>query len=154
MASATDLEVRPSMTISSTATVSGPSSLFTRPRNVGQKASLVEATMPLYLEPTLEPERTMPPGNGVITSGTSPIASTAAFGDRQQAGAVVAEDEHVAAAHRVGDDAGGFLDDELAVHHRHAPEAVLAEPLGRLEAVAEKARALAEADPLSDSTPA
>ena len=42
----------------------------------------------------------------------------------------------------------GLLDDELAVHHRHAPIAALAEALGGLEAVAEEARALAEPDPL------
>src|SRR5262249_49739913 len=77
MALATDFDVNPSMTISSTATVSGPSPDFTRPRSVGQNASLVEAMAPLYLEPTLEPERTMPPGNGVMVSGTAPMASTA-----------------------------------------------------------------------------
>ncbi len=78
MASATDLDVRPSMTISSTAMVSASSSDFTAPFSVGQNASLVEATAPLYFEPTFEPERTMPPGNGVITSGTLAMASTAA----------------------------------------------------------------------------
>ena len=83
-----------------------------------------------------------------MTSGTSPIGATAAFGGRQQAGAVVAENEHVAAADRVRHHAGRLLDDELAVHDRDAPVAVLAEPLGGLEAVAEKARALAEAEPL------
>ena len=61
--------------------------------------------MPLYLEPTFEPERTMPPGKGVMTSATSAMASTAASAVSQQAGAVVAEDEQVAAADRVGGDA-------------------------------------------------
>ena len=148
MASATAFEVKPSMTISSTATVSGPSSDFTRPRSVGQKASLVEATVPLYLEPTLEPERTMPPGNGVMHVRHVGDGVDGGFRRLQQPGAVVAEDEQVAAADRVGGDAGRLLDDELAVHDGHAPEALLAEPLGGLEAVAEEARTLAEADAL------
>src|SRR5262249_61421672 len=45
--------------------------------SVGQYASLVEA-LALYLDPTLEPERTIPPGNGTITSATALIAFTAA----------------------------------------------------------------------------
>ena len=66
------------MTISSTDSVPGASSLLVAPRSVGQNASLVDANMPLYLVPTFEPERTMPPGNGVITSSILAIASTAA----------------------------------------------------------------------------
>ena len=38
----------------------------------------MEAASALYFEPTFEPERTMPPGNGMITSGTAAIAATAA----------------------------------------------------------------------------
>ena len=34
--------------------------------------------MPLYLPPTLEPERTIPPGNGMIAPGTLFIAASAA----------------------------------------------------------------------------
>ena len=90
----------------------------------------------------------MPPGNGVMHVRHGADGVDGALGHLQQSGAVVAEDEHVAATHGVGGDAGGLLDDELAVHDGHAPEALLAEALGRLEAVAEEARALAEADAL------
>ena len=51
-------------------------------------------------------------------------------------------------------DAGRLLDDELAVHHGNAPVAVVAELLRGLEAIAEKARSLAETDRFSASTPA
>ena len=131
------------MTISSTATVSGPSSVFTRPRSVGQKASLVEAISALYLEPTLEPERTTPPGNGMMTSGTVADRVDRGLGRGQRPARSSAEDQQVAAADRC-DDAGGLLDDELAVHHRHAPVALAAESLGDLAAVAEEAQVLAE----------
>src|SRR5262249_48730660 len=67
---------------------SSGSAVFTAAFKVGQYASLVEAIWPLYLEPTFEPERTMPPGNGVITSGTSSMARTA----RSQAASTAACD--------------------------------------------------------------
>ena len=55
----------------------GPSWLpATRPARLGQKASLVEACMPAYLAPTFEPERTTPPGNGMMILGTWRIAAT------------------------------------------------------------------------------
>ncbi len=72
------LEGEASITSSSTAPVSGSSCEFGSPRRTGLKASLVEATSVLYFEPTLEPERTMPPGKGRITPGTTEAASTAA----------------------------------------------------------------------------
>ena len=50
----------------------------TRPRRVGQKAVLVLARSALYLLPTFEPDRAMPPGNGRMTSGTARMAATAA----------------------------------------------------------------------------
>ena len=66
------------MTISITLPMSGPSSLWaTSSRSDGQKASLVDAPSAAYLLPTLEPERTTPPGKGMITPGTRFIASTA-----------------------------------------------------------------------------
>ena len=47
-------------------------------RTVGQKGSLVEALRALYLDPTLDPERTTPPGKGMITLGTLRMAAIAA----------------------------------------------------------------------------
>ncbi len=90
----------------------------------------------------------MPPGKRRDHVGHLADGSDRRFCRGQQAGAVAAEDEDVAAADRVGDDAGRLLDDELAVHDGNAPVAALAQPLGGLEAVAEEARALAEPDPL------
>src|SRR5262249_59758351 len=66
------------MTISRTDAASGSSAVLTAPLSVGQYASLVEARTDLYFEPTFEPERAMPPGNGMMTSATRPIAFTAA----------------------------------------------------------------------------
>src|SRR5579871_574346 len=88
MATATASEVNPSITISSTQAASGSSAVSTAPRNVGQKAWLVDAGTPLYFEPTLEPDRTMPPGNGVMVSGTLAIAAVAASAAASVAGAV------------------------------------------------------------------
>jgi hypothetical protein len=68
----------PSMTISMTDSISGVSSVLTRPLSVGQNASLVEANSALYLEPTFEPERTTPPGKGMMTLGILRMASIAA----------------------------------------------------------------------------
>src|SRR5438552_18803763 len=78
IAAATAAGVRPSMTISSTAAMPGSSALSTAPFKVGQYASLVDAGAFLYFDPTLEPERAIPPGNGVMASGTARIAVTAA----------------------------------------------------------------------------
>jgi hypothetical protein len=39
---------------------------------------LVEALAPLYFEPTFDPERAIPPGNGMMTPATWRIALTAA----------------------------------------------------------------------------
>src|SRR5258706_6244565 len=78
MALRTSASVSPSMTISSTAPVSGDNSLLTAPRNVGQNASLVEAGSALYFEPTFEPERTTPPGKGITTPRNFDIDSMAA----------------------------------------------------------------------------
>ena len=46
--------------------------------SAGQKASLVEAISAGYLLPTFEPERTTPPGKGMMVPRTARIASTAA----------------------------------------------------------------------------
>ena len=67
------------MTISITQRVCGVSSVFaTRPTRLGQNASFVDAPSAGYLLPTLEPERTTPPGNGMMTLGSRFIAATAA----------------------------------------------------------------------------
>jgi hypothetical protein len=66
------------MTISRTDAISSSSAVFTTPFRVGLYASLVDAMTPLYFEPTFEPERTMPPGNGAIASATFSIARAAA----------------------------------------------------------------------------
>ena len=47
------------------------------PFSEGQKASLVEAIKALYFDPTLEPDLTTPPGNGVITLSSLLITFTA-----------------------------------------------------------------------------
>src|SRR5258706_8456432 len=78
MAAATASDVNPSITISSTQAASGSSAVSTAPRSVGQKARLVDAGTPLYFEPTLEPDRTMPPGNGMMAAGTFAMAAVAA----------------------------------------------------------------------------
>src|SRR5260221_11233347 len=79
IAAPTSLSVGPAITISSKQPTSGVSSLFfDRPMSVGQNASLVDALAPVYFEPTFEPERTTPPGNGMITAGSLRIAATAA----------------------------------------------------------------------------
>src|SRR5262252_2800488 len=44
----------------------------------GLYASLVDAGSVGYLLPTFDPDRTTPPGNGMITFGTCCIAATAA----------------------------------------------------------------------------
>ena len=79
MAAATAASLSPSMTISITQPMRSSSSLrLASPRSVGQKASLVDAISAGYRLPTFEPERTTPPGNGRITSGSRRIAVTAA----------------------------------------------------------------------------
>ncbi len=98
----------------------------------------------LYLEPTFEPERTMPPGNGMMTSGTLAIAPTAACAAASVRRGAPAHDQEVAAADRLLGQAGRRLAQELAVHHRNAPEMLAAEPLGDLPAVAEIAQRIAE----------
>ena len=105
------------MTISITQPISGVSSDFVAPRKVGQKASLVEAIIALYFEPTFEPERTTPPGNGMITFGTLRIASMAASTAGECRGLMFCQHKKVAAADGAHH-AGGFLAQELAVHHR------------------------------------
>src|SRR5512135_2453225 len=77
IAAATSAALRPSITISSTAPISAVSFVAATPRIVGQKASFVEARSDGYLDPTFEPERTTPPGNGRITFGSCRIAATA-----------------------------------------------------------------------------
>ncbi len=57
----------------------------TTPRSVGAYAVLVLARSALYLLPTFEPERAIPPGNGKITSGHCRIAATAASAARSVA---------------------------------------------------------------------
>src|SRR3981189_2959962 len=70
IAAPTSLSVGPAIPISSTQPASGVRSLFLdRPMSVGQNASLVDALAPVYFEPTFEPERTTPPGNGLSTAG-------------------------------------------------------------------------------------
>ena len=44
---------------------------------VGQNASFVDAINALYLEPTLDPDLTTPPGKGVIIFASFLIASIA-----------------------------------------------------------------------------
>ena len=64
--------VSPSMTISSTLPISGSSAVFDRAlerRAIGVVGRCAHA--PCTSSPTLEPDRTMPPGNGMITSGTA-----------------------------------------------------------------------------------
>ena len=48
---------------------------------------MVDAPKNLYfVDPTFEPEATIPPGNGVIAPGTAAIASTAASAAKSPAG--------------------------------------------------------------------
>ncbi len=76
IAAATAASVRPSMTISITLVTRSSSSVFAASGvSAGQNASLVEAISAGYLLPTLEPERTTPPGKGMITPGTARIAA-------------------------------------------------------------------------------
>ncbi len=117
-----------------------PSSLFVTPLSVGAKASLLEAIMPLYLPPTLEPERTMPPGNGVMTPGTLSIAATAASAARKRLGIAFGQQQQIAAADRFLGHTGRRLDEKFAVHDRHAPEMAVAELLGDLPAITEIAQ--------------
>ena len=144
MAAATASLVSPSMTISSTALMSGPSSLLTTPRSVGAKASLVEAIMPLYLPPIFEPERTMPPGKRHDRAGDLLDRRDGGLGGGQRLGAAVGEQQKVAAADGLLGHAGRRLAEELAVHDRNAPEMPAAELLGDLPAVAEIAQRRAE----------
>src|SRR3954466_15664916 len=78
IASPTAARSRPSITISYTAFTPSGSADATSPRRVGQYASFVLAPSPLYLLPTLLPDRTTPPGNGAITPGTDRTAREAA----------------------------------------------------------------------------
>ena len=140
MAAATAWLVSPSMTISSTALMSGPSWLSTTPRKVGAKASLVDAIMPLYLPPIFEPERTMPPGNGMIAPTTSLDRIDGGLRGGKRVGARSGEQQKVAAAHGLLGHAGRRLAEKLAVHHRNPPEMPAAQLLGNLPAVAEIAQ--------------
>ena len=102
--------VRPSMTISSTDADVGRQLVADRgPSGSGRYASLVEASRPLYFEPTFEPERTMPPGNGMMTRGRLRIAATARSAAASTAGRVAPEDQEIAAADRLLGHAGLVL---------------------------------------------
>lgn len=90
MASATASAVRPSITVSSTQSSPSASALAGRPRRVGHQASLVDAGSALYFEPTLEPERTTPPGKGAMTPGTRRSAATARSAAASAAAALAA----------------------------------------------------------------
>src|SRR6266540_2967290 len=127
VAFSTDARSSPSITISYTAFTPSGSAEFTTPRRVGQYASLVLAFSPLYLLPTLLPDRTTPPGNGMITPGTARIAFAA----------IPAADSFYCAE--------DVFAQELAVHRRHAPVALAVEELADLPAVAEVAEHPADA---------
>ncbi len=86
----------------------------------------------------------MPPGNGVITPSTSSIALTRALAGGKHGGVRLAEHQQIAAADRLLGQAGGRLAEELAVHHRDAPESPAADQLRHLPAVAEESERGAE----------
>ena len=102
----------------------------------------------LYLEPTFDPERTMPPGNGMMTSGTALIALTAASAAASVACALAAHDQQISAADRVLRQAGGRFADKFAVHDRHTPIVFAAKALGDLPAVPEEPQRAAELERL------
>ena len=56
--------------------MSGVKFVAVTPFSVGQNASLDDAISALYFEPTLEPERTTPPGNGMMTPAILRMAAT------------------------------------------------------------------------------
>ena len=70
------------------------------PTSVGQYASLVDASSALYLEPTFEPERTTPPGNGRMTFLTFCIAATARSAAASAACWSLRQDQEISAADR------------------------------------------------------
>ena len=88
------------------------------------------------------PERTMPPGNGMITSGTRGDRRDGGLGCRERASA-----RSRPMIRRLPPPTASLvrpvvvLADELAVHHRDAPVAPAAERLRDLPAVAEIAHA-------------
>ena len=132
------------MTISRTDAMSLSSALRPEPFNVGQYASLVEATTPLYLEPTLEPERAMPPGkrqDDIRHCGDGFHGAFCCGECRLGAGA---HDDDIAAADGGLAEAGRRAANKFAVHHRYAPVLFVPETLGDLPAVAEKAQRVAE----------
>ena len=102
--------------------------------------------MPLYCEPTFEPERTMPPGKGVIAPATPRIASTPASVARIVVSQSSPMIEKIAAADAFLGEADLALDEEFAVHDRHAPVAAPVERLGYLPFVAELAHGVADLD--------
>ena len=139
----------PLMTISSTEfTVSG-SAVAVTARSVGQKASLVDAIMLLIRrEPTLLPLRTTPPGNGRMTPGmTAPSPPRPLRPRRAPRRRCAAEDQEVAAADALHH-AELLLHQELALHHRDPPEALAADHLARLKAVAEEPERRPHAEPV------
>ena len=103
--------------------------------------------MILYLLPTFEPERAIPPGKGRITSGQRLMAATAASAAASVAAGSLPMRMMLPPATplTVPND---LLAKEFAVHHRDAPVAPAADPLGDLPAVAEIAELAADADRL------
>ncbi len=86
----------------------------------------------------------MPPGKGVITPSTSSIALHRALAGGEHRRVRLAEHEQIAAADRLLGQAGGRLAEELAVHHRDAPESPPRHQLRHLPAVAEESERGAE----------
>ena len=102
----------------------------TSPRSVGANAVFVLARSALYLLPTFEPDRAIPPGNGRITSGTRPHRRGGGLGRRERRRRVGPEQDDVAAGDALRR-AEGLLAGELAVHHRDPPVSPALEPLAR-----------------------
>ena len=118
--------------------------VFTAPSGSGNTRRWSTRCTPLYFEPTLEPERTIPPGNGTMTSATCAIAATAASAAASVVCGAAAHDEQIAAADRFLGQAGRRFANKLAVHDRNAPIVLAAEPLGDLPTVAEITQRVAE----------
>ena len=77
---------------------------------------------PRYFDPTLEPERTMPPGKGAIASATFLDRLGGGFRRGQCRLRTAAHDQQIAAADRLPGQAGGRVAHELAVHDWNSPE--------------------------------
>ena len=107
----------------------------------------VLARSALYLLPTFDPDRAIPPGNGMMISGQALIAATAASAAASvNAGSRPMQDDVPA-----GDPLGRpekLLAGELAVHHGDPPVPPAVEPLRGLEPVAEVAEPAADVDRL------